>query len=179
MRAESAEIALSWVRAHAFEIGLSDTPNEDIMKNIDVHLHLPSGSIRKDGPSAGVAMVSSLVSLFSGKRIPSTLAMTGEITLRGNVTPVGGIKEKVLAAHRAGITKVILPYRNRKDIEADLPEKVRNEMEFAYVKTIWEVLNHVFGSGLWDESTQDSADVMGKKEFRDRRRRLEIRESRL
>ncbi|CEQ41778.1 SPOSA6832_03523 [Sporobolomyces salmonicolor] len=154
---ESARLAFAWVRAHAYELGIAPRSDDNVFKNVDVHLHLPAGSIKKDGPSAGVAMVVAMVSLRCGhvhgglsfcsrgqtvRSIPPTrgLAMTGEITLRGNVTPVGGIKEKVLAAHRAGITKIVLPLKNRQDVEADLPASVKDSVEFVFVRTIEDAL---------------------------------------
>ena len=149
---ESAELALSWVKAHAFQLGITSSRDSEFPKN-DIHLHLPSGAIPKDGPSAGVAMTCALVSLFTRTTISPKLAMTGEITLRGQVTPVGGIKEKCLGAHRAGITKVLLPHRNRKDIEADLPPNVKAELEVVYIKTIWQALEVAFGIALFDHSS--------------------------
>ncbi|MGB8296766.1 MAG: endopeptidase La [Polyangia bacterium] len=131
---ESARAALSWVRTHVEELGL----NPDFEK-LDVHLHVPAGAVSKDGPSAGVAMIVALASLFTGRRVRGDVAMTGEITLRGSVLPVGGIKEKVLAAHRAGIKRVVLPDRNRKDM-VDIPESVRKDMELVFVKRIQEAL---------------------------------------
>jgi ATP-dependent Lon protease len=131
---ESARAALSWVRTHVEEFNL----NPDFEK-LDVHLHVPAGAVSKDGPSAGVAMIVALASLFTGRRVRGDVAMTGEITLRGSVLPVGGIKEKVLAAHRAGIRRVILPDRNRKDM-VDIPESVRKDLELVFVKRIQEAL---------------------------------------
>jgi ATP-dependent Lon protease len=131
---ESARAALSWVRTHVEEL----TINPDFEK-LDVHLHVPAGAVSKDGPSAGVAMIVALASLFTGRRVRGDVAMTGEITLRGSVLPVGGIKEKVLAAHRAGIKRVVLPDRNRKDM-VDIPESVRKDMELVFVKRIQEAL---------------------------------------
>jgi ATP-dependent Lon protease len=131
---ESARAALSWVRTHVEEFNL----NPDFEK-LDVHLHVPAGAVSKDGPSAGVAMIVALVSLFTGRRVRGDVAMTGEITLRGSVLAVGGIKEKVLAAHRAGIKRVVLPDRNRKDM-VDIPESVRKDMELVFVKRIQEAL---------------------------------------
>jgi ATP-dependent Lon protease len=145
---ESAELALSWVKAHAFQLGIISSRDSEFPKN-DIHLHLPSGAIPKDGPSAGVAMTCALVSLFTRTPISPTTAMTGEITLRGQVTPVGGIKEKCLGAHRAGIKQVLLPARNRKDIEADLPANVKAELQVVYIKTIWQALEHAFGHALF------------------------------
>lgn len=149
---ESAKLAFAWIKAHAFELGISPSREEDVFKHIDVHVHLPAGSVKKDGPSAGVAMVVAMVSLMRGIKTIKRLAMTGEITLRGNVTPVGGIKEKVLAAHRAGIKTLILPYKNEKDVKADLPQVVRDEVRIVYVRSIWEALETAFGSKLYEGS---------------------------
>ncbi len=136
---ESANLALSFVRARADKLGLSD----ELFEKTDVHVHVPAGSIPKDGPSAGVAIVTSLVSLFTHTCVDPDVAMTGEITLRGRVLPVGGIKQKVLAAHRFGLKSVILPHRNEADLD-DLPDEVRQEMEFVLVKTTDEVLENAF-----------------------------------
>ena len=132
---ESARAALSWMRTHVEELGI----NADFEK-IDLHLHVPAGGVSKDGPSAGVAMTTALVSLFTGRRVRGDVAMTGEITLRGSVLPVGGIKEKVLAAHRAGIKRVLLPDRNRKDL-VDIPETIRKELELIFVSRMKDVLD--------------------------------------
>jgi len=110
----------------------------------DVHLHVPAGAIPKDGPSAGVAMVLSMASLFSGRTVRGDVGMTGEVTLRGRVLPVGGIKMKVLAAHRAGLTTVILPKRNDKDLE-DIPREVRESLSIVTVERIDEAMNSAFG----------------------------------
>jgi ATP-dependent Lon protease len=131
---ESARAALSWVRTHVEDLGI----NADFEKT-DIHLHVPQGAVSKDGPSAGVAITVALVSLLTGRRVRGDVAMTGEITLRGTVLPVGGIKEKVLAAHRSGIKRVVLPDRNRKDV-IDIPEQPRNEIEILYVKRMDELL---------------------------------------
>ena len=131
---ESARAAMSWVRTHAEDLGIT----VDFEKT-DIHVHVPAGAVSKDGPSAGVAMTVALVSLLTGRRVRGDAAMTGEITLRGTVLPVGGIKEKVLAAHRAGIRRVTLPERNRKDI-VDIPDTVRAELEISFAKKIDEVL---------------------------------------
>ncbi|THH07574.1 hypothetical protein EW145_g3290 [Phellinidium pouzarii] len=147
---ESGELALSWVKTHAYPLHITDTPAQDPLKvpdPIDIHLHLPAGAQKKDGPSAGVAMTCAFVSLLTGATVPSNVAMTGEITLRGRVTPVGGIKEKVLGAHRANITKVILPLANRKDVEQDVPSEVREALEFVFVRTVEEALDAAFGKG--------------------------------
>jgi len=132
---ESATAGLTFVRSHAEEFGLDPDFNE----NTDIHIHVPAGAIPKDGPSAGVSMVTSLVSLLSGIPVKKKLAMTGEITLRGSVLPIGGVKEKVTAAHRAGIKEVILPDHNRKDLE-DVPEHVAKDLTFHFAKEINDVL---------------------------------------
>ena len=125
---ESARAALSYIQAHAAEFGIPD----DIFENRTIHIHVPSGAIPKDGPSAGVTMVTALVSLLTGKPARRTVAMTGEITLTGRVLAIGGLKEKVLAAHRAGVKTVLAPSRNRDDLE-DIPENVRQELEFLFI----------------------------------------------
>ena len=110
-----------------------------ISNKMDIHVHCPAGAIPKDGPSAGVSMVTSLVSLLTDFPVKEKVAMTGEITLRGNVLPIGGVKEKVTAAHRAGIKEVVLPFLNQKDIE-DVPKNVSKDMTFHFAKEIWDVL---------------------------------------
>lgn len=130
---ESVEVALTWVKAHAYDLGLTHDPNEDIMKNRSVHVHCPSGAIPKDGPSAGLAHTIALISLFSNKAVPPQIAMTGEISLRGRVMPVGGIKEKLIGAHRAGVKTVLLPASNKKDVK-DVPEEVKKDLEIIHVK---------------------------------------------
>jgi ATP-dependent Lon protease len=132
---ESATAALSFVRSHAKEIGVP----EDFYENQEIHIHVPAGAIPKDGPSAGVTMLTALASLLTDKTVASDLAMTGEITLRGQVLPVGGVKEKVLAAHRAGIKTIILPKWNEKDL-VDVPKKVQTALQFHFVDTMDEVL---------------------------------------
>ncbi|CAO3632062.1 unnamed protein product [Cunninghamella blakesleeana] len=137
---ESAQIGLTWVKSHAYTLKIASSNEQNIVEKFDVHIHFPAGAVSKDGPSAGVALVTSLVSLFSGYYVPPTTAMTGEMSLRGQVLPVGGIKEKVISAHRAGIRKIILPYRNRKDVQHDVPDRVQQDIQFVYAKTIWDVL---------------------------------------
>jgi ATP-dependent Lon protease len=132
---ESAQAALSFVRAKAKFLGIE----ENFLEKTDIHVHIPAGAIPKDGPSAGVTMFTALASMLTSKAVRSDVAMTGEITLRGNVLPVGGIKEKVLAAHRAGIKRIIMPDRNQKDM-VDVPEQAKNEMEFLFVKKMDELL---------------------------------------
>jgi ATP-dependent Lon protease len=134
---ESARIALSYVRGHAAELGI----DEDAFDNREFHVHVPAGAIPKDGPSAGITMTTALASLLSGRPIKHTVGMTGEITLQGRVLPIGGLKQKVLAAHAAGLTEVILPERNRGDLD-DVPADVREAMTFHPVMSIGEVLEH-------------------------------------
>ncbi|CAO3632645.1 unnamed protein product [Cunninghamella echinulata] len=141
---ESAQIALSWVKSHAFELNLTSSRRTNIVEHEDIHIHFPASSIPKNGPSAGVTLVCALVSLFGEWHIPSTTAMTGEMSLRGQVLPVGGIKEKVISAHRAGIRKIILPWKNKMDVETDIPMSIKMDIEFIYAKNIWDVLNAAF-----------------------------------
>lgn len=133
---ESARAARSYLWSHAAEFGI----DPEMFKGYGVHLHVPAGAIPKDGPSAGVTITSALASLYTGRRVRPDTAMTGEITLSGLVFPVGGIKEKVLAAHRAGIRRIILPARNEGDIE-EIPEDVRRELEIVLVTRIGEAID--------------------------------------
>jgi ATP-dependent Lon protease len=133
---ESARIALSYVRGHSGELGI----DEDSFDKREFHVHVPAGAIPKDGPSAGVTMVTALTSLLSGRPVRHTVGMTGEVTLQGRVLPIGGLKQKVLAAHAAGLTDVILPERNRGDLD-DVPEEVRQQMTFHPVMTVDEALS--------------------------------------
>lgn len=148
---ESAEIALAYIRANSEELGIQP----DFRKNWDIHIHVPAGAIPKEGPSAGVALFSAMTSLLTGQRVRGDVAMTGEITLRGRVLPVGGIKEKVLAAHRAGIKKVIIPKKNEKDLD-DIPEEARQDLEFYFAEEMQSALYEL----LEPNTTTDS----GKKE---------------
>ena len=133
---ESARIALSYVRGHAERLGI----DEDVFDGREYHVHVPAGAIPKDGPSAGITMTTALASLLSGRPVRHTVGMTGEVTLQGRVLPIGGLKQKVLAAHAAGLTDVILPERNRADLD-DVPEEVREAMTFHPVMTVDEVLD--------------------------------------
>jgi ATP-dependent Lon protease len=132
---ESAEIALSYVRSHAEQLGLP----AGAFDRKRFHLHVPAGAVPKDGPSAGVTMTTALVSLLTDRPVKSTVGMTGEVTLSGRVLPIGGLKQKVLAAHRAGLTDVVLPARNGPDLD-DVPEAVREAMTFHLASDIGEVL---------------------------------------
>jgi ATP-dependent Lon protease len=132
---ESARAALSLVRARSEQYGIP----ADFFDKTDIHVHIPGGAVPKDGPSAGVTIVTALVSLLTGRVVRSDVGMTGEITLRGQVLPIGGLKEKVLAAHRAGLKTVILPKLNEPDLD-DIPQEIRDEMKFIPVEQIDEVL---------------------------------------
>ena len=136
---ESATAALSYIRARAPFLGIE----EDFFEKSDLHIHVPAGAIPKDGPSAGLAMLCALVSLLSARPLKKYLAMTGEITLRGHVLPVGGIKNKVLAAHRAGIREIILPAQNQVDLE-EIPASVRQELSFHPVERLDQALEIAF-----------------------------------
>ncbi|XP_056907477.1 lon protease homolog 2, peroxisomal isoform X1 [Takifugu flavidus] len=145
---ESAHLAISWLRTNAKRYQLTNlTGSPDPLEGTDIHLHFPAGAVTKDGPSAGVTIVTCLASLFSGRLVRSDVAMTGEITLRGLVLPVGGIKDKVLAAHRGGVKCVVLPKRNQKDLE-ELPANVRADLDFILAQNLDEVLDTAFEGGF-------------------------------
>ncbi|NXP56251.1 LONP2 protease, partial [Heliornis fulica] len=145
---ESAHLAISWLRSNAKRYQLTNASGSfDLLDNTDIHLHFPAGAVTKDGPSAGVTIVTCLASLFSERLVCSDVAMTGEITLRGLVLPVGGIKDKVLAAHRAGLKRVIIPQRNEKDLE-EIAANVRQDLTFVLASCLEEVLNAAFEGGF-------------------------------
>jgi ATP-dependent Lon protease len=144
---ESMQAALTWVRSNCVQLGI----NEDFFAQHDIHIHVPAGAIPKDGPSAGVTMATALVSLLSDRRVRPLTAMTGEITLSGNVLPVGGIKEKVLAAKRAGVRDVILPAENKMNVDEDLTPEQLEHLSVHYVKTIDEVLDLALPSSPREE----------------------------
>jgi ATP-dependent Lon protease len=146
---ESCQAALSYVRTKALSLGIP----EDFLEGKDIHIHFPAGGIPKDGPSAGVTIFTALVSLLTGIRVRGDVAMTGEASLRGLVLPVGGIKEKMLAAHRAGIKRVILPERNRKDL-ADVPDQAKKEMEFIFATRMEDVLKSVLEENPFDRKPE-------------------------
>jgi ATP-dependent Lon protease len=141
---ESASAALSFIRTNAKDLGI----NPDFFENVDLHIHVPAGGIPKDGPSAGVTILTAMTSLLTNRKIKKNLAMTGEITLRGAVLPVGGIKEKVLAAYRAGIKTIIMPAWNRKDLE-DIPANVQKSIKFHFVSDMLEVVKLALENGTW------------------------------
>ena len=132
---ESADAAFTWIRSHATELGVDLKKTEDH----DIHIHLPAGATPKDGPSAGIAMTASLLSTLTNLPVNNTIAMTGEISLRGRVLPIGGLKEKTLAAHRAGIKTVLFPKDNIHDLD-DIPEDVKNEIEMIPVSELKEAI---------------------------------------
>ena len=142
---ESARTAITYIRSIADEYGIE----EDFYKKYDLHVHVPEGAVPKDGPSAGVTMFTSVMSVLLNKPVRKDVAMTGEITLRGKVLPVGGIKEKVLAAHRAGIRTILLPAENKADID-DIPQSVRKQLKFVLLEKADETLKYVLeeSSGL-------------------------------
>jgi ATP-dependent Lon protease len=148
---ESAQAALSWVRAHARQLGIEDS----FFERVDIHLHVPEGAIPKDGPSAGITLVTAIVSLLTGRAVRPRVAMTGEMTLSGRVLPVGGIKEKVLAAHRMGVKEVLLPKRNEKAVKEDIPENVRTDLKIHLVSSIEEVLELALTPGEPYEAMRD------------------------
>ena len=135
---ESCKMAVSLIRSKAHKIGITDDDKTKFLEDTDIHIHFPAGAVPKDGPSAGITISTALVSLFTGKKVRTDTAMTGETSLRGLVLPVGGIKEKVIAAHRMGIKRIILPPKNEKDM-IDIPEKVKEEVEFFFPETVEEV----------------------------------------
>jgi ATP-dependent Lon protease len=132
---ESARIALTYVKSHATELGI----DEGALEGREVHVHVPAGAIPKDGPSAGITMVTAIASLLTGRPVKGTVGMTGEVTLQGRVLPIGGLKQKVLAAHAAGLTEVIVPERNGPDLD-DVPSDVRDHMRFHLVGSVDQVL---------------------------------------
>ncbi len=157
---ESAQAAYSFAKSRAKELGI----DEDIFTKTDIHLHIPEGAIPKDGPSAGITMATALVSALSKRPIHKHVAMTGEITLRGNVLPIGGVKEKVLAAHRAHITKILLPALNKKDME-DVPPEPQRDMEFVFVENVQQVLNEALlpAAAKTGENGQAASATNGKR----------------
>ena len=153
---ESSRAALSYIRSRADELELSD----DFPNNLDIHIHLPEGAIPKDGPSAGITMAIAMISALTRRPVRHDLAMTGEITLRGRVLPIGGLKEKALAAHRVGIRTVLIPAENMKDL-ADIPEKIRQAMTFIPVETMDDVIRHALQPAQADGQTGEGLETTG------------------
>jgi ATP-dependent Lon protease len=137
---ESAQAALSFTRANAKRLGIDPRRFE----KVDIHVHVPEGGVPKDGPSGGVTIACSLISAMSGRATKRTVAMTGEITLRGRVLPVGGVKEKILGAYRAGITEIVLPRKNQRDLEEDIPRDVRRKLRFIFADSVDDILPVAF-----------------------------------
>ncbi|WVQ84837.1 ATP-dependent protease La [Cryptococcus sp. DSM 104549] len=162
---ESIELCMTWVKSRAVALGITSSHNQNPLKNMDIHYHTPEGAIKKDGPSAGIGTVLAFVSLLTGRPVPTTLAVTGEMSLRGKVLRIGGVKEKTLGAHRAGMTKVILPHGNRKDVEADVPDVVKRDITFVYVATIEEAIEEVWGKSIWAEDAKERG-VVGRVDAR-------------
>jgi ATP-dependent Lon protease len=157
---ESVGVASSYIKASAIDLGI----DPDDFAEHDIHIHVPSGAIPKDGPSAGVTMLTAIVSMFTGIPVDNELSMTGEATLRGAVLPVGGVKEKVLAAHRAGIRRVILPEKNRKDLP-DIPEEITKDIEINFCGRMEDVLDIALGKDkLAARRAEVEAGVAAKKE---------------
>jgi ATP-dependent Lon protease len=157
---ESVKAALTWVRAHAQELGI----DEDVISKSEIHIHIPAGAIPKDGPSAGVTMVTTLVSLLTGRPVRSRVAMTGEITLTGKVLPVGGIKEKVLAAHRLGIREVILPKDNERNVREDLPAEIAKDIRFRFVRRVPEVIEAALNLKLKQPASPIDSNILARNE---------------
>ena len=134
---ESCQIALSYIKANLEEFNI----NREVLVNNDIHIHFPEGAVNKDGPSAGITITTALISLFTNKKISSSISMTGEITLRGRVLPIGGLKEKSLAAYRSGITTILIPKENVRDLD-EIPQEVKDAVEFIPVSTVKQVLKH-------------------------------------
>ncbi|KAJ3743863.1 ATP-dependent protease La, partial [Lentinula raphanica] len=141
---ESAQIALSWVKVQVYDLRITSSPDEQWLSNCDVHIHMPEGSIGKEGLSAGTAILSVLVSLGLGVDVRGDVSMTGEISLAGHVLLVGGLKEKILATHHAGIKTILAPAANRADIEENVPDSVKEGIKLIYVEDVREVLKEVF-----------------------------------
>jgi ATP-dependent Lon protease len=134
---ESAQAALSYVKSNAEKFGI----NPDLFKTNDIHIHVPEGAVPKDGPSAGVTIATAIISAFSNRLVRHSVGMTGEITLRGRVLPIGGVREKAIAAHRSGLNKILIPKENLKDLD-DIPESVRASLEIVSVETIDDVIGN-------------------------------------
>ena len=151
---------MSWIRSRALHFKLAEDLDTHFLEKADVHLHFPAGAIPKDGPSAGITISTALVSLMTGRKVRSDTAMTGEVTLRGNVLPIGGLKEKLLAALRGGITTVLIPQENEKDL-AEIPDNVKSGLTIIPVSHVTEVLKYALvrqpEAIEWDEEAEEAA----------------------
>ncbi|WVW87102.1 ATP-dependent protease La [Kwoniella bestiolae CBS 10118] len=146
---ESIELCLTWVKSRSLSLGIVQSVEEDPLKGFDIHYHIPEGAVHKDGPSAGIATVLAFVSLLTGKAVSSEIAITGEMSLRGSCLRIGGVKEKVIGAHRVGVKKIILPRSNRPDVSADVPSQVKEDITFVYVDKIEQAIEEVWGKDIW------------------------------
>ena len=155
---ESAIAALSYVRSRAKQLGLKS----DFYSKVDIHIHVPEGAVPKDGPSAGIAMAVALISIFTGRPVRRDVAMTGEITLRGEVLPIGGLKEKLLAAHRGGISKVLIPAENEKDL-VEIPKNIKDKLTIVPVRWIDQVMEHALVRQPVPEGAKKDAESESKK----------------
>jgi ATP-dependent Lon protease len=169
---ESAQAALSFVRSNAQRFNIP----KDFLEKSDLHIHIPAGAMPKDGPSAGVTMFTALVSLLTGIKVRHDVAMTGEITLRGRVLPIGGLKEKVLAAHRAGIKRIIVPERNRADLE-EVPKEVVDELQFFFVARMEQVLEAALERMPEPAEVTEEASKDGEKKEADKAEKSSIASS--
>lgn len=136
---ESCHIALNYIKSNMDKFGI----DSEILENNDIHIHVPEGAVNKDGPSAGITITTTLISLFTNTKVDKSVAMTGEITLRGRVLGIGGLKEKVIGAHRAGIKKVFIPLENEKDLD-EIPNEIKKDIEFKTINNYLELFNYLF-----------------------------------
>ena len=137
---ESAQIAYSYIKANADKFKI----NMDVLENSNIHIHVPEGGVPKEGPSAGIALTTALISLFTNKKIPSTIAMTGEITIRGKILPIGGLKEKIIGAHRAMMKTIFIPKENERDL-SEIPEEIKKDLDFILVSKYDEIYKRIKG----------------------------------
>jgi ATP-dependent Lon protease len=165
---ESVQAALTWVRANATSFGI----DPELFRQCDIHVHVPAGAIPKDGPSAGVTMATALLSMLTGRRVKQNLAMTGEITLTGQVLPIGGVKEKVLAARRGGVTQVILPADNEVNVKEDLKAEQLGDMKIHYVQTMNDVADLALEKKPQEKSARPASKSKTKAKQKRRRKSL-------
>jgi ATP-dependent Lon protease len=167
---ESARAALSFVRSRAKALGVED----EFFNKSDIHLHIPSGAQPKDGPSAGVTMAAAIVSLASGRKVKPNLGMTGEITLRGQVLRIGGLKEKVLAAHRSGLRTIVLPRRNEQDLD-DVPDEIKQTMKFILVDTVDDVIESSLEPSKDRKSAKKATKTKAKSKTPSREKKINVK----